>query len=37
MIGLISHPECLLHDMGKYHPEKPARLQVIHDAKIIYG
>jgi acetoin utilization deacetylase AcuC-like enzyme len=37
MIGIISHPECLLHDMGKYHPEKPARLQVIHDEIVKSG
>ncbi|MDI9818864.1 MULTISPECIES: histone deacetylase family protein [unclassified Legionella] len=28
-IGFISHPDCLLHKMGDYHPEQPARLQVI--------
>jgi acetoin utilization deacetylase AcuC-like enzyme len=30
-IALISHPDCLLHDISKYHPEQPARLRVIHD------
>ena len=37
MIGLISHPECVLHEMGKHHPEQPARLQVIHDEIIKAG
>ena len=27
----ISHPTCLLHDMGEGHPECPARLRVIQD------
>lgn len=30
-IALISHPDCLLHDIGQNHPEQPHRLQVIHD------
>jgi acetoin utilization deacetylase AcuC-like enzyme len=30
-IALISHPDCLLHNMGNYHPEQPARIQVIND------
>lgn len=28
-IAIISHPDCLLHDMGLSHPEQPARIQVI--------
>lgn len=36
-IALISHPDCLLHDMGKYHPEQPARLQAINDELIRTG
>ena len=28
MIGLISHPDCLLHNMGAGHPEQPDRLRV---------
>lgn len=28
-IGFIYHPDCLLHDMGPFHPEQPARLQAI--------
>lgn len=31
-IGIISHPECLLHEMGAGHPEQPARLKVIEEA-----
>lgn len=31
-IALISHPDCLLHDMGHSLPEIPARLKVIEDA-----
>jgi acetoin utilization deacetylase AcuC-like enzyme len=29
--AFISHPDCLLHAMGAYHPECPARLQAIED------
>ena len=29
--AFISHPDCLLHDMGSYHPECPARLKAIED------
>ncbi len=31
-IAFISHPECLAHDMGTFHPEQPARLQAIDAA-----
>lgn len=27
--AFISHSDCALHDMGAYHPERPARLQAI--------
>ena len=27
--AFISHPDCLLHEMGSYHPECPARLNAI--------
>jgi acetoin utilization deacetylase AcuC-like enzyme len=27
--AIISHPDCLLHDMGDYHPECPDRVRVI--------
>jgi acetoin utilization deacetylase AcuC-like enzyme len=29
--AFISHPDCLLHEMGAYHPERPARLKAIDD------
>ncbi len=29
--AFISHPECLLHDMGTQHPESPQRLKAIDD------
>lgn len=31
-IAFISHPDCLLHDMGPSHPEQPARLLAIENA-----
>ncbi len=30
----LTHPSCLLHDMGQGHPESPARLQAIDDQLI---
>ena len=33
----ISHPLCLKHDMGAYHPESPARSQAIEDQLIAAG
>lgn len=30
----ITHPDCLRHDMGAYHPECPERLQAIHDSLV---
>ncbi|CAM8655673.1 AcuC Deacetylases, including yeast histone deacetylase and acetoin utilization protein [Oxalobacteraceae bacterium] len=33
----FSHPDCLLHEMGEWHPESPARLQVIEDQLIASG
>ncbi len=30
-IAYISHDDCLLHDMGRYHPEQPARLSTIEN------
>ncbi len=33
----ISHPDCLLHDMGSGHPESPARLRAIEQALIASG
>lgn len=31
-IALISHPDCLLHEAGEQHPERPARVKVIQAA-----
>lgn len=31
VVALISHPDCLRHDMGAYHPESPARLRAIDE------
>lgn len=31
-IALISHADCLLHDAGIHHPERPARIKVIEEA-----
>ncbi len=36
-IAYISHSKCLLHDMGSYHPEQPARLSAINDRLIATG
>ena len=36
-ISIISHPDCLLHEIGSYHPECPARLNAIHDQLISSG
>jgi len=33
----ITHPSCLLHDMGAYHPECPDRLTAIGDRLIASG
>jgi acetoin utilization deacetylase AcuC-like enzyme len=35
-VAYISHPTCLLHDMGP-HPEQPARLSAIQDRLIACG
>ena len=35
--AFISHPSCLLHDMGPYHPECPERLSAISDRLIAAG
>ncbi|MBI3479696.1 MAG: histone deacetylase family protein [Nitrosomonadales bacterium] len=36
-IAYISHPLCLKHDMGGYHPESPARIHAIEDQLIAAG
>jgi acetoin utilization deacetylase AcuC-like enzyme len=28
--SFITHPDCLKHDMGDYHPESPARLSAVY-------
>lgn len=35
--AFISHPDCLLHEMGPHHPECPARLNAIEDQLIASG
>jgi acetoin utilization deacetylase AcuC-like enzyme len=35
--AFITHPECLKHEMGSYHPERPARLTAIEDQLIASG
>src|SRR5687767_15440035 len=35
--AFITHPDCLKHDMGTYHPERPARLTAIEDQLIASG
>lgn len=32
--AIYSHPDCLRHEMGEWHPESPARLQAIADQLI---
>jgi acetoin utilization deacetylase AcuC-like enzyme len=36
-IAYITHPECLLHDMGSHHPECPDRLNAVEDQLIASG
>jgi acetoin utilization deacetylase AcuC-like enzyme len=31
-IAIISHPDCVLHDAGEGHPEKPDRVKVVQAA-----
>ena len=35
--AFITHPDCLRHDMGAHHPERPARLTAIEDQLIASG
>ncbi len=35
--AFITHPACLQHNMGPWHPESPARLQAITDQLIASG
>lgn len=32
--AIYSHPDCLRHEMGEWHPESPARLEAIEDQLI---
>jgi acetoin utilization deacetylase AcuC-like enzyme len=36
-VAVISHPDCLLHDMGFSHPEQPARILAIEQALVRTG
>ncbi|MET0983497.1 MAG: histone deacetylase family protein, partial [Telluria sp.] len=33
--AIYSHPDCLRHDMGDWHPESPSRLRAIDDQLIL--
>jgi acetoin utilization deacetylase AcuC-like enzyme len=35
--ALVTHADCLRHDMGGHHPERPARLTAIDDQLIAAG
>ncbi len=35
--AFITHADCLKHDMGAHHPERPARLSAIEDQLIASG
>ncbi len=35
--AFITHPDCLKHDMGAWHPERPERLTAIEDQLIASG
>lgn len=35
--AFITHPDCLKHEMGPHHAERPARLQAVYDAFIASG
>lgn len=36
-ISIISHPDCMLHEMGAHHPECPERLSAINDQLLSSG
>jgi acetoin utilization deacetylase AcuC-like enzyme len=36
-VAFVTHPDCLKHDMGTHHPERPARLTAIEDQLIASG
>lgn len=31
-VALVTHPDCVLHEMGTHHPESPERLKAVLDA-----
>lgn len=31
-VALVTHPDCILHEMGMHHPESPERLKAVLDA-----
>ena len=33
--AIFTHPDCIRHNMGEWHPESPARLQAIEDQLIL--
>jgi len=35
--AFITHADCMKHEMGEYHPERPERLSAIHDQLITSG
>ena len=35
--AFVTHPDCLKHEMGAYHPERPERLTAIEDQLIASG
>ena len=35
--AFVTHPDCLKHEMGMHHPERPERLTSIEDALIASG
>src|SRR5687767_13287644 len=36
-VAFITHPDCLKHEMGAHHPERPERLGAIQDQLIASG
>jgi len=36
-VAFITHPDCLKHEMGAHHPERPERLSAIEDQLIASG
>jgi acetoin utilization deacetylase AcuC-like enzyme len=36
-VAFVTHSDCLKHDMGTHHPERPARLTAIEDQLIASG